>query len=271
MKLSLGARRRIVQAVSAIALNSNFGRFATEGFCIPVMNCEACAAAWLGCPIGLMGGRIGFRAFPLMVVASVVVSGLLFGRFLCGWVCPMGFLQDLLHRIPGPKIRLPRFLTFGKYAFLAISVVAVAWFLGKESGLFYCKICPTASLQVVIPTMIADGDWQVAGARALRLGILAVVLVLAVLNHRAFCKVMCPVGAMTALAGRRSLLAVRMNADKCLRCKACDRACPMDVKVEACKDTGRRINGDPECVECLTCESVCTKQAIHNNSRILKR
>ena len=107
------------------------------------------------------------------------------------------------------------------------------------------------------------------GIGTLRL-IIVIVIVLVVLNHRFFCKVLCPVGALISLTGRFSWLAIRLNADKCKRCKVCDRECPMDVKVESRKDSGKRINSDPECVNCLTCEAVCTKQAISNNTRFLK-
>jgi polyferredoxin len=83
--------------------------------------------------------------------------------------------------------------------------------------------------------------------------------------------VLCPVGALVALVSRFSWLAVSMDTGQCKSCKVCDRQCPMDVKVEAKKHTDGKINRDAECIGCLTCETVCTKSAISNNSRLLKK
>jgi len=217
-----------------------------------------------------MASALAFHEVPWLLLGIVVGLGLLVGRFFCGWVCPTGFVQDLLFKIPSPKIELPRWMRLIKYGVLGISVVGVSYFLGREHILSFCKWCPTATASDGIPDVLQHGSTS-AGWNVSRWAILTAVIVFAVLNHRSFCKVLCPVGALVSVPGRFSWLAIRLNAAKCMRCRQCDKQCPMDVKVEACKDSGHRINRDPECVNCLTCEAVCTKQAIDNNSRILKR
>ena len=115
------------------------------------------------------------------------------------------------------------------------------------------------------------GDFAFDAGRILRFSVLAVVLFLAVANHRSFCKIMCPIGAMVALTNKFSFLSLRLDGKTCIHCKKCDQACPMDVAVEPCSVSGRKINRHPECIECLTCEEVCPVTAIGNNSKLLSK
>jgi len=270
MSFLLTAKRRVVQSISLVLLNTNFWSIGSEKFCLPIMNCEACVFAWLGCPIGMMGARISFMAFPLLVVGVVILLGFLFGRFLCGWVCPMGFLSDLLYKIPSPKFGLPRFTTWAKYGFLLITVVAAAFVLGTESRLFYCRFCPTATLQVVLPAMITGQESSFDVGRVLRFSVLTGVVLLAVGHQRGFCKVMCPVGALVAITNKMSRFAIRLNGPKCVACGKCDANCPMTVPVSGSAKTGRLVNRDTECIGCLSCEGVCPTGAITNNSKVLR-
>jgi len=294
-----------VQILSLIALNTNLWAFASERFCLPVMNCEACLLAWLGCPIGMMGRSLAVLEFPVVVAGSLLVIGLLMGRFLCGWVCPLGFLQDLLHKIPLPKVKLPRFAPYVKYAVLLLSVMAVPlWFalgpapepehgagalspeerelLSEEEAMmyeeafmiqepphvhnpyFFCNLCPTAAMQVVIPAMVAEGGVYLDRGRIIRFAILAFVLVFAALNHRSFCKVLCPVGALIALANKLTFHRIKLDPETCINCKKCNKDCPMDVPVMESQERGRSVNRDTECISCLTCEETCPTRAISN-------
>lgn len=286
--LKITIKRRITQFVSLILLNSRFAEtgFSTGWLCIPVLNCGACAVSWLGCPIGLMSDKIAFHAFPLLVLGIVFGIAVLAGRFLCGWVCPMGLLQDLLYKIPMLKIRLPSFLRYLKYVFLLLAVVAVAYFIGKEPPfagldnsepaetpakylLFFCRYCPTAALEVALPDMIRFSDYLPNAERILRFSVLAIVIVLAVMNHRSFCKIMCPIGAMVALGNKISLFSLRFNRDKCIDCLKCSRECCMDVNVHDRGKDGKTVSRHGECIECLKCQEVCPTAAISNNSKII--
>lgn len=276
MSMLLITRRRLVQAISLIALNVNFWVIsALKIGCVPVMNCEACAVAWFGCPIGMIARSIAFFEFPLIVFACVFGVGLFVGRMFCGWVCPMGFLQDMLYKIPRPKFRLPYFFVWFKYGFLILSVFVVAYVYGSEyefTKLFFCNFCPTAALDVVIPDMIMHQDYHMDSFRILRFSVLAIVLFLGVADHRSFCKVMCPVGALVAVGNKFSLFSLRLNKETCISCAKCNKGCPMGVKVMESPDaTGRAINRSTECIECLKCEQDCPVTAISNNSRVLRK
>lgn len=265
MAWGLPAVRRGVQTLSFAAFHSNFfGIGALAGYCLPVMNCEACAVAWLGCPIGLLGRSLAFHEGPWLVLALVFGVGALVGRLLCGWVCPMGFLQDLLHKVPSRKFRLPRWAAAIKYAVLAVTVVGVAWWVGVESSFYYCNFCPTAGMQVVLPIAIADHDWSGVVGRPVKIGLVVAVLVSAVFVSRSFCKVMCPVGAWVALTNRFAPFRVKLDGAACVGCRTCDARCPMDVRVMRHREPGSgAVSRDTECIECLTCQAVCPASAIH--------
>ncbi len=260
----LTAIRRGVQTLSLAAFHSNFfGSAAAARFCLPVMNCEACAVAWLGCPIGMLGKSLAFHEVPWLVLLMVLGVGALVGRFLCGWVCPMGFLQDLLHKIPSKKFRLPRWTAAVKYVVLAVTVVGVAWFVDNESPLFYCSFCPTAGLQVVLPVAIADHDWSGVLGRPVKMALVAAVLVSAVLVSRSFCKAMCPVGAFVALTNRLTPFRVNVDGGACVGCGTCETRCPMDVPIMRHRgENAPTVSRELECITCLECQSACPVSAI---------
>lgn len=231
-------------------------------YCLPVMNCEACAVAWLGCPIGMIGRSIAFRETPWLVLLLVLGIGAIAGRLMCGWVCPMGLLQDLLHKLPSRKWHLPRWSAGIKYGVLAVTVVGVAWYVGYGTAFFYCTFCPTAGVQVVLPIMIADNDWLLTGARAAKMAFVVAVIVFGVLAHRSFCKVMCPVGALVAIGNRLTPFKLKLDRQACVSCGKCDRSCPMNVPVMRHREGEQPINRHPECVACLKCREVCPTHAI---------
>lgn len=265
MKVGLVAMRRIAQTVSFGLLHSNFvGTSALSRVCIPVMSCEACAIAWLGCPIGMIGRSLAFHEIPWLVLLMTVGVGLLVGRAFCGWVCPMGFLQDLLHKIPSRKFTLPRWTAGIKYAVLLASVFAVAWFIGVDSDYFYCNFCPTAGMQVALPIAIIDRDWYGITSRIPKSTLVVVVVIAAVFINRSFCKVMCPIGALVALTNRVTPFRIKLDSETCVGCRKCDKSCPMDVPVMAHRAAeAGAVNRDLECVECLDCQDACPVSAIH--------
>lgn len=278
----LTSKRRLVQFVTAILLTCNFTAFMAEwrffgNVCLPIIHCNACPLTWFNCPIYAISEWIQFREVPWgtlapwMLIGIIGGIGALLGRFFCGWVCPMGLLQDLLHGIPSPKFSLPALLRWVKYGFLFIAVGAAAYWVGKESLLFFCKYCPVATIEVAVPQMIVDHDWAMDTWRILRFSVLVLVLVLVVFNVRSFCKVMCPVGALVAVANKFSIFTIRIDPAKCTHCGKCDKSCPMGVPVENSSRTKRSVNRHTECIECLKCEEVCPVNAIANNSRILRK
>ena len=248
--------RRLVQVVSLLALNCSWGPEA-KWLCVPVLNCHSCVLAWFACPVGVFVHYAGWHAVPYLALGTVLLFGVLAGRLFCGWMCPFGLLQDLLHKIPSPKFQLPAWTRFGKYAVLALMVVALPFALGADTWYSFCRVCPASALQVTVPALIREG-WPAHGlATAVRLGLLAGFLGLAVASSRSFCKAFCPIGAMLAPLNYITFWTIKVPAANCLSCKKCERACLVDGNPSDRIAAGVSPSRDPECIMCYECTDAC--------------
>ena len=250
-------------------LTGSIYRGPLKGGCVPGLNCYSCPGAVGSCPIGALQAALTERrpSFPLYVLGFLLLFGAAFGRFVCGFLCPFGLFQDLLHKIfPKQhlrKIPLDRVLRHGKFLVLAVFVLYLPLFAVNEFGLgspAFCKfICPSGTLMGGIPL--------VAAKQALRgqLGFLfgwkfALLLGLSVLGlflYRPFCKFLCPLGAIYGLFNRIAPLAYRVDGHRCVGCGKCASVCPMNV------DLAKGIM-PMECIQCGRCVKDCPAGAIHN-------
>ena len=234
--------------------------------CVPGLNCYSCPAASGACPIGSFQAVVGsskFR-FSYYITGILILLGVLLGRFICGFLCPFGWFQELLHKIPTKKLstkklKPPRYL---KYAILLVMVFLLPAFLVNDVGMgdpYFCKyLCPQGVLEGAIPLSIANSGIRAAlgSLFSWKLGILLTVIVLSVLFYRPFCKWICPLGAIYSLFNKVSLLGIKVESDKCVGCQRCVSACKMDVNV-------LQTPNHPECIRCGACMKACPKDAIH--------
>lgn len=248
--------RRIVQALSLVALNSSWAGGQVKWLCVPVMNCHSCSLAWFACPIGVFIHYAGYRVFPFLALGTFLLAGILLGRFLCGWVCPMGFLQDLLYKIPGRKIALPDWTKYVKYVLLAATVVALPFWLGEDTLWSFCRGCPVSAMQATIPGLWAGDGGPLPLRTIVKLSILAAVILLAVLNRRVYCRVLCPIGAGLALFNHFSFWRVK-PVEECVGCKKCDSACPTQCGPSPRMVAGASPSRHAECVACHDCRNGC--------------
>jgi len=255
------SKRRIVQALSLLLLHSSWGPD-LKWLCTPVLSCHSCVLSWFACPIGVFVQYSGYHVFPYLAVGTALVFGVLFGRLLCGWVCPFGFLQDLLHKIPGRKFTLPRWTSNMKYIVLIGMVFLVPFLLGEQTIYSFCRICPASALQVTVPNLIASGFQSISVATIVKLAILVAVLVLVMFSSRAFCKTLCPIGALLAPLNFLSFWAVKPPKD-CISCKKCDRICPTSVSPSSRITEKVPPNRALDCVVCHDCQSVCPEKNDH--------
>ena len=234
--------------------------------CVPGLNCYSCPAAAASCPIGSLQAVIGSSKFQFAyyIVGFLILIGVLLGRVVCGFLCPFGWFQELLHKIPTKKCSTKKlhFLTYLKYVILVVFVIVLPMTIVNEVGLgdpFFCKyICPAGILEGGIPLSIADGGIR-ASLGALftwKSCILLGIVVLSVFFYRPFCKWICPLGAFYALFNKVSLYRFHIDAYKCTSCGACSRICKMDVDVF-------RTPNHTECIRCGDCIRTCPHQAIH--------
>ena len=244
-------RRTAVQAAFALLTNARLGGFADgtiyrgagKQLCLPGLNCYSCPGALGSCPIGAIQATLGARSYKFAFYAFgfLMVVGALLGRVVCGFLCPFGLVQDLLHRIPVParlrRVKLPgdRLLRLVKYALLALFVVllplCVVDLVGQGQPWFCKYVCPSGTLLGGVPLLAANEGLRAAAGWLFRwkFALLAAVCVLSVFCLRPFCKYVCPLGAIYGLFNRVALYRFQLDADRCTGCGACARACGMGV------------------------------------------
>lgn len=142
-------------------------RGTSKKLCVPGLNCYSCPGAIGSCPIGSLQAVIGSKnyKFSFYVIGFLMIFGSLMGRFVCGWLCPFGLVQDLLHKIPFvkkiKKVPFDRYLRYLKYVILVVFVIAMPLLLVGESGYgspWFCKlICPSGTLLGGIPLVAKSG------------------------------------------------------------------------------------------------------------------
>ena len=264
--------RRLIQLYAALLYNAHLKGFAEgkiytgslKNLCVPGLNCYSCPGAVAACPLGALQNAIASSADrpAFYVVGILLLFGLLLGRVICGFLCPFGLIQELLHKIPTKKVKkspLTRKLSRTKYVILIIFVAAIpAWYALKSLPLpGFCKyICPAGTLEGAVLLLLHPANdalrAMTGGLFWWKLTLLAVILTACVFVYRAFCRFLCPLGALYGLMSRLALLGVKVDAARCTGCGACVAVCPTDI---------RRV-GDSECVQCGGCIAVCPTKAI---------
>lgn len=238
----------------------NIGFLNWHTVCLPLLNCHSCPISVFACPLGVIGQFASVGMFPFSVIGLLALTGLMVGRFLCGWVCPFGFVQELLYKVPYIKFGIPYWMKFIKYGTFAGLVVAVPVFLTTNSPLYFCRLCPVGSIESAIPWAIVRGSTDIM-ALSVRLAIVFGITILAMGHRRFFCKVLCPLGACLSVLNRLSLLFPR-RGDQCTECAACGTTCPMETDSRKGKAAVFATNPG-ECISCLECQKKCPTQAVH--------
>ena len=271
MKINQEMKRKIVQVSAFGYSNTYIGNFVSgqiykgrwKQFCNPGMNCYSCPAARLACPIGAMQAVSGSMNFKLSfyVIGFVLALGVVFGRAICGFFCPFGLIQELIYKIPFPKKKLWKWLTYVKYVLLAVFVVIMPVTMVNELGMSspaFCEyICPAGTLEGGIPLLSTHPELRATlGALfSVKACILIITLIGCLSVCRFFCKVMCPLGAIYGLLNKVSIYHMECNKKTCVSCGKCHNICPMDV--------GPVKNpNSAECIRCGKCVASCPKESL---------
>ena len=266
--------RKLVQLLSTLIHNAYIPGFIrgtiykgpVKQICVPGFNCYSCPGALGACPIGsLQTVAAGIRyQFSLYVLGLLMLFGTIAGRWICGWICPFGLIQEWLHKIPTKKLKVsPKLkpLRYLKYVLLVVFVLLlpIVWvnFLGIGSPT-YCKyICPAGTLTGAVPLLIGNASLRdsLGSLFALKASIAALVVIGSVMIYRPFCRWMCPLGAIYALFNKVSLYRMHIDRHTCTQCGRCAKVCPMDI--DPFKDPN-----SAECIRCGICRESCPQDSI---------
>jgi polyferredoxin len=194
--------------------------------------------------------------------------GLIFGRFICGFLCPFGLIQELLHKIPFWRVkRVPKAFLYIKYALLAVFVVAMPLlardYIGPGSPAFCKYICPAGTITAGLPLLAANPPMRKAvGWLFAMKSVIAVFTVVGCMSvYRLFCKIICPLGAFYGLFNKIALYRIRLEKNKCVRCGACAKICRMAVNPSLEPNSA-------ECIRCGDCVKACRFSALRQSSPI---
>lgn len=271
MKITYTMKRKLLQIIAfgcsnAHVLHFKGGRIYTgkwKQFCNPGLNCYSCPAAGFACPIGALQAVNGSSqfSFSFYVTGLLLAFGVLLGRAVCGWLCPFGLLQELIHKIPSPKWKLKKGFLYVKYAVLIVFVlilpVAVTDYMGMGKPAFCQYICPAGTLEGGLFLLAAHENLRrsIGALFSLKAAILVLTLIGCVLIYRFFCRVICPLGAIYGLFNKISLCRLKIDSHKCVGCGKCKEVCGMDVDPVKKPDSA-------ECIRCGSCADTCPTGAI---------
>lgn len=233
-------------------------------FCNPGLNCYSCPAASFACPIGALqavNGSMNFN-FSFYVVGILLAFGVLLGRFICGWLCPFGLLQEFIHKLPSPKLKLPKIFTYIKYIILIVFVILLPIvatnYMGMGKPAFCQYICPAGTLEGGISLLSTHPELRqtIGGLFFLKIFILILTMIGCILIYRFFCKILCPLGAIYGLMNKISIYHLEIDKHKCVNCGKCKNICKMEVDPI-------KASNSAECIRCGECAKACPKNAIH--------
>jgi polyferredoxin len=192
--------------------------------------------------------KIHESAFILMILGFLLA--LILGPVFCGWVCPLGSLQEWISKL-GRKLfkrrfnhfipeKVDRYLRYLRYLVAAWIIFMTA----KSATLVFAQLDPYNALFTFWSSEVAIGGLIVLG----------VTIILSLFVERPWCKYACPYGALLGIFNRFRVAKLHRNEKTCINCKKCDQICPMNIKVSEVKTVNNQ-----QCISCLKCtsEEVC--------------
>lgn len=271
------SKRKIMQLYFALLFNANIQGFftgkiyanknpatTTKQFCAPGINCYSCPGAVAACPLGsLQGSFSAERSTIFYVLGTLLLYAILFGRMICGWLCPFGLIQELLYKIKTPKVRkspITRILSFFKYVVLVffVGVVPLTYAFRDAPLPAFCKyICPAGTIEgglLLLSNKLNESSFfpMLNYLFTWKFILMISIVVGSVFIFRLFCRFICPLGGLYGLFNKLSVFGVKVDEEKCTHCNICIAHCKCDI----------HHVGDQECISCGECIDVCPTKAI---------
>lgn len=268
------SKRKLIQVYAALLYNANIKGFVTgeifkgnsKSVCLPGLNCYSCPGAIGACPLGSLQNALAESKtkVPTYVLGIILLYAIILGRTICGFLCPVGLIQELMYKIKTPKLKknkVTRVLSYFKYVLLVVLVLVLPLMYALQTNNIplpaFCKyICLAGTLEGAVLLLINKNNSDFFGMLGplftWKFMLLILFLVASVFIFRFFCRFFCPLGAIYGLFNKLSILGVKVDKSKCNNCQACINHCKMDVKEV----------GDHECIQCGECRNVCHCNAI---------
>ena len=265
-------KRKLIQLYAALLFNANLKGYITgniykgplKNLCTPGLNCYSCPGATFACPLGALQNSLSSsgKTVPFYLFGIILLYGIIFGRWICGFLCPFGLIQELVHKIPTPKLKknkITRVLSYLKYVILVffVFILPIAYAFRNFPLPGFCKyICPAGTLEGamgLLSNKINKGYLRMLGPLFTWKFLLMISIIIAcVFIFRFFCRFICPLGAIYGLFNKFSIVGVKVDKKSCTDCGLCVSKCKMDIK---------RV-GDTECIPCGECMAACPTKAI---------
>jgi len=292
--LRYSVARRIVQFLSFVFLSAVIFNLGALPLLLPVLWTSGLPQntvgdAFTAIQLMLSGWKSVNVVFPWVAIASFLIVGVLVGKSLCGWVCPFGFIQDLVgfarRKKMGLSPRTHETMLYIKYAILGIALLITVTFSAAKVagvsgsyegalGIFaeapFSTLSPAETLFAVLPRIVQDftssadvlsGISSLPALFWVQISVMIGVLVFAAYVPRGWCRYFCPHGAIMAFLNRFSFIGLRREPFKCAKggCRRCVEVCPTRVPI---LDLPWEKFSDPECIYCLKCVDACENKAI---------
>lgn len=271
IKRWIPSKRKIMQLYFALLFNANLKGFVSgrlfQGkskiLCAPGINCYSCPGAIAACPLGsLQGSFSGNHSTIWYVCGILLLYSIMFGRMICGWLCPFGLIQELFYKIKTPKLKkspVTRIFSYLKYVILVFfALIIPIMFAIRDLPLpAFCKyICPAGTIEgglTLLANKVNSNYFSMLGPLFTWKFLLMVsIMVGCIFIFRLFCRFICPLGALYGLFNNISFFGIKLEKSKCVDCGKCFAKCKVDIKHV----------GDQECISCGECVDVCPTKAI---------
>ena len=292
--------RFIVQLVSLVAVNGlaftliyPFIKLKPIPFGLPILASVNSPYTAIYSSLDLIQLELSQPEFPWIVLGTILLIGAVVGRAFCGWVCPIGFIQDIIttlkNRLDVVSPRTHKTAKKLKYYLLFLTMLisatlGLSLYLGMGSDykialdVFatgpFTAFSPDGTLFGTVPALLRTLSqnlssivahpptiqevWaqisKVPPLLALRLLILIGFFAAAWKVPRFWCRYICPTGALMAIFQRHSFTGIKRDPVKCTKCPHCEVKCPMQINI---LDLPWEKFNDPECIMCMVCIDAC--------------